>query len=37
MRASKEMEAMGRANSQCLVAGTLTVARTHGKGGTGHS
>ena len=25
------MEALGRASSQCLVAGTLTVARTHGK------
>jgi len=25
---SREMEAMGRASSQCLVAGPLTVART---------
>ena len=30
--ASREMEAMGRASSQVLVAGPLTVARTHGKG-----
>ena len=28
VRASMEMEAMGRASSQCLVAGPLTVART---------
>ena len=27
--ASWELEAMGRACSQCLVAGLLTVARTH--------
>ena len=31
MHASREMESMGRAGSQCLVAGPLTVARTHGK------
>ena len=30
MSASREMEAMGRASSWCLVAGPLTVARTHG-------
>ena len=29
--ASREMEARGRASSQCLVAGPLTVARTSGK------
>ena len=29
MRTSREMEAMVRASSQCLVAGPLTVARTH--------
>ena len=28
MPASREVEAMGRASSQCLVAGPLTVART---------
>ena len=31
MCASREMEAMGRARSQCLVAGPFTVAWTHGK------
>ena len=31
VHASREMEAMGRASSQCLVAGPLTVARTHRK------
>ena len=30
MCVAKEMEAMGRTSSQCLVAGSLTVARTHG-------
>ena len=30
MHASREMEGMGRASSQGLVAGPLTVARTHG-------
>ena len=29
VHASREMEAMGRAGSQCLVAGPLTVVRTH--------
>ena len=29
--APREMEAMGRASSQCLVARPLTVARTHGE------
>ena len=29
--ASRKMEAMGRASSQCLVAGFLTVTRTQGK------
>ena len=29
--ASRDMEAMGRACSQCLVAGFLTVTRTHGE------
>ena len=29
--ASREREAVGRACSQCLVAGPLTVARTHRK------
>ena len=28
---SREMEAMGRAGSQCLVAGPLPLSRTHGK------
>ena len=28
---SREMEAMSRASSQCLIAGPLTVARTHGE------
>ena len=28
---SREMEAMGRASSQCLVAGSLTVAKPCGK------
>ena len=31
LSASREMEAMDRASSQCLVAGPLTVARTCGK------
>ena len=31
MCTSRGMEAMGRANSQCLIAGTLTVAKTHWK------
>ena len=30
MNASREMEAMGRASIQCLVAGPLSVARTCG-------
>ena len=29
IHSSREMEAMGRGSSQCLVAGPLTVARTH--------
>lgn len=29
--ASREMETMGRASSQCLVVGPLTVAMIHGK------
>ena len=31
MHASRDMEAMSKASSKCLVAGPLTVARTHGK------
>ena len=31
MHASREMEGVGRASTQCLVAGSLTVTRTHGK------
>ena len=31
MRVSREMEAVGKGSSQCLVAGPLAAARTHRK------